>query len=67
LLVPVMRDGRRLAAPEPLERARERAAAAIGILPERVRALEPADPPYAVEPSAALARLQREIEAQVGR
>ena len=55
LLAPVMRGGERLEeGAEPLARARERAAAEIARLPERLRRLEPASPPYAVEVSAAL-------------
>ncbi len=57
LLVPVMRGGRRLAAGrEGLERARERARAESARLPERLRALEPARPPYAVVVSDELRR-----------
>ena len=55
LLAPVMRGGERLeAGAEPLARARERAASEIARLPERLRRLEPASPPYGVEVSAAL-------------
>ena len=55
LLAPAMRGGERLeAGAEPPERARERAASEIARLPERLRRLEPASPPYEVEVSAAL-------------
>jgi nicotinate phosphoribosyltransferase len=56
LLAPVMRGGRRLPVGEDtLGAARERAAKELARLPERIRALSPADPPYPVEISAALA------------
>lgn len=48
-----------------LERARERAAREIEALPERVRALAPADPPYPVEVSAALAADRDRVLARV--
>lgn len=57
LLEPVMADGRRLEAGRvSLDQVRERAREETARLPERLRALEPADPPYPVEISAALAR-----------
>lgn len=40
LLVPVMHDGRRLGPAEPMSRLRERAAASLASLPERLRALD---------------------------
>lgn len=56
LLEPVMRDGRRLRPPIPLERMRERCRAEWALLPEAVRAL--AEPgPYAVERSSGLEAL----------
>jgi len=54
LLTPVMRDGRRLSAPEPLERIRARAREEIGRLPAALRQLCPAEPPYPVQASDAL-------------
>lgn len=54
LLTPVMRDGRRLSAPEPLERIRARAREEIGRLPAALRQLSPAEPPYPVQASDAL-------------
>ncbi|MYE31506.1 MAG: nicotinate phosphoribosyltransferase [Chloroflexi bacterium] len=65
LLVQVMRGGERLPTGEDsLEQARERAAAEIARLPERLRALDAASPPYEVVVSEALradaARLGRE-------
>lgn len=62
LLVQVMAGGERLAAGRAtLEQARERARDEIGRLPERLRALEPADPPYPVEVSAGLRELQEQV------
>ena len=63
LLVPVMRNGRRIAAPESLAAIRERVAAQLARLPDRLRALEPAASPYRVEIAPAL----RELAAQVDR
>ena len=55
LLVPVMRAGRRLQRDfSDLESARERCAAALGRLPERLHSLEPADPPYEIAISQGL-------------
>ena len=55
LLVPVMRQGRRLpAGEEPLESARARAAEELARLPERVRGLLGAEPPYTVAVSETL-------------
>jgi nicotinate phosphoribosyltransferase len=52
LLGPVMKNGKRLASvSEKLEDIRARAAEEIAKLPDRLRALEVADPPYAVEVS----------------
>jgi nicotinate phosphoribosyltransferase len=53
LLVPVMRGGKRLPAPT-LDESRALARREIDRLPDRVRALAPADPPYPVAPSEAL-------------
>jgi len=57
LLVPVMRGGRRVGRLPALVEARERCSRELAALPERLRRLEPADPPYPVEPSAALVAL----------
>ncbi len=65
LLCPVMRGGRRLAAPEPLAAARARAAAELARLPDALRRLE-RSPPYAVHISAALATLARSMEPASG-
>jgi nicotinate phosphoribosyltransferase len=75
LLRPVMRGGRRVEAeagagtgrhPErgtgaSLDDARRHAALELGKLPARIRSLEPADPPYPVSVSEALAGLQETI------
>ncbi|HKK08271.1 MAG TPA: nicotinate phosphoribosyltransferase, partial [Gemmatimonadota bacterium] len=69
LLVPVMEGGRRLeAGRHDLEAARRRAREETGRLPGRVRALEPARPPYPVRPSRLLERdaerAARRVEAR---
>jgi nicotinate phosphoribosyltransferase len=57
LLQKVMEGGRRLPAGEAdHQQARKRAAAELARLPDRIRALEDADPPYPVEVSASLER-----------
>jgi len=62
LLVPVMRVGRRVSVERAdLEHARARARDEIGRLPDRIRALEMADPPYPVELSRALESYTREM------
>lgn len=63
LLVPVLRNGKRLAAPEGLAAIRERAAAQLAKLPDSLRALESAASPYRVEIAPAL----RELAGQVDR
>ena len=64
LLVQVMRGGERLpAGEESLEHARERAASGVERLPERLRALQDASPPYEVVVSDAL----QEDAARLGR
>jgi nicotinate phosphoribosyltransferase len=67
LLVPVMRNGKRL----PIERetifdARKRAASEAALLPTRVRELRGAEPPYPVDVSPALKRKFDELSAVVG-
>lgn len=49
LLQPVLRGGARVDAAVSLEAARARCTAGLAALPERLRALEPAEPPYTVE------------------
>jgi len=65
LLRPVMRDGRRLAPRPPLAAMRAAAAARIAALPERLRALGAAEPPYPVAVSEALAAHHEEVRARV--
>ncbi len=66
LLRPVMKGGRRIdPQPEPLSRIRARAAGELARLPERLRALEPADPPYPVEISAELRAHRDAVRARV--
>jgi nicotinate phosphoribosyltransferase len=62
LLVPVMRKGRRLGAPEGLPVIRERAVAQLAKLPERLRALESARSPYRVEIAPALRKLAAQVD-----
>lgn len=66
LLEEVMRDGRRLAAGRAsLGEARMRSAAEVAVLPPRVRALEPAEPPYPVEVSDELRRYRERVLARI--
>jgi nicotinate phosphoribosyltransferase len=64
LLALVMRNGRRIAVPESLDVIRERAAADLAKLPDRLRALVPADPPYPVQVSSRLRSLADEVDAK---
>jgi nicotinate phosphoribosyltransferase len=67
LLVPMMRDGKRLpAARVDLMAARNYAQEQIARLPARVRAIAHADPPYPVEVSQKLADLQQRIIKELG-
>ncbi len=66
LLVKVMERGRALpAGREPLDAARERARTEIARLPDRLRTLAPADPPYEVRVSDELTRRHEEAIAAV--
>ena len=66
LLRPVMRDGKRLPeAQESLEDMRRCAAHAVSRLPASVRAIEPADPPYAVAISDLLLEHERQVTRRV--
>jgi len=66
LMVEVMRAGERLEQGRvELDAARERASDEIGRLPDRIRSIEPADPPYPVEISDALETHQREVIERV--
>lgn len=68
LLAPVMRGGRRLAASQvELDEARHYAQAQVARLPEAVRGLDPADPPWEVSVSPALASYQKNITAALAR
>lgn len=63
LLQLVMNEGRRLpAGTVATGDARSRAAREVARLPERIRGLDPADPPYPVETSPGLASYQDEVE-----
>jgi len=62
LLVPMMRNGKRLpTGTVDLNTARQYAQEQMARLPERVRAIAPADPPYPVEVSEKLSDLQQRI------
>jgi nicotinate phosphoribosyltransferase len=63
LLTPVMRNGKRVSATEPLADARQRTAAQLAKLPEALRFLEPATVPYRVEISTTLHDLAEFIDA----
>ena len=63
LLVPAMRAGRRLPAPA-LAEARDHARRERERLPERLLSLDPADPPYPVEPSEGLRALRDRLAAE---
>jgi nicotinate phosphoribosyltransferase len=63
LLVPVMRAGRRLAAPEPLAALRARMREQLAALPEPLRRLAPPALPYPVEVSAGIRALAAELDA----
>ena len=66
MLQPVMRDGRRLAAAEPLDALRERCAQSVGTLPPRLRGLEPEPPSYDVRTSPGLDALVRQLHEELG-
>ena len=62
LLLPVMRSGRRVAAPEALAGMRARAAAELSRLPPQLKSLEPAPAPYRVEIAPRLRALAQELD-----
>jgi nicotinate phosphoribosyltransferase len=65
LLAPVVRDGRRLREPEPLDAARQRCHEGLARLPEAVRRIT--DPqPLAIERSAVLIELRHRLEGRAG-
>ncbi len=65
LLSPVMIAGRRISPPAPLNEIRDYARRSIGQLPENLRSLETADPPFPVVVSEALQEHEREVLARV--
>lgn len=62
LLVPVVRAGRRVAAPPGLDAVRAHARRELGRLPARLKSLEDASPPYAAEIAPALAALAEAVD-----
>lgn len=64
LIVPVLKGGKRVAAPERLARARERARQELEQLPAHLRALETA-PPYTVRVAPALEALAHQADREV--
>jgi nicotinate phosphoribosyltransferase len=66
LIQPVMRQGRRLSPPPPLDQLRARAAAELGALPAHLARLETA-PAYPVEVSRALRDLAEEVDRRHGK
>lgn len=66
ILVPVMRNGKRLAGVcVDLESIRDHAQQQIGRLPDHVRAITPARPPYPVEVSQMLSQYQKKVKDEV--
>ncbi|HEX2200864.1 MAG TPA: nicotinate phosphoribosyltransferase [Gammaproteobacteria bacterium] len=63
LIKPVMRAGKRLTSPESLSQIRNRLAEGLASLPERLRSLEQATPPYEVRVSEAIQRLAAQVDA----
>jgi nicotinate phosphoribosyltransferase len=66
LLRKVMERGRRLDGMGDLQAARARCRRGIEELPERLRSLAPAEPPYPVERSKGLRRREAEVRARLG-
>ena len=64
LLIPVMRDGKRLAPAEPLSAARDRFAESVKHLPPRFLSLAPA-PPYPVRHSKQLRTLLQRVRRRI--
>jgi nicotinate phosphoribosyltransferase len=62
LLVEVMRDGKRVAPAPSLDESRERVRSSLETLPQHLRSLDPAEPRYPVEVSAALREARERIE-----
>ena len=66
LLEPRMRGGARvMEQPEELATARRRATEQLAALPPAIRDLAPADPPYPVEVSDALAKCARKVAEEL--
>lgn len=66
LLVPVMKAGKRTAAPEGLEAIRRRAAAQLVALPQRLAGLDKASDPYRVEIATSVRELAEEVNHRTG-
>jgi nicotinate phosphoribosyltransferase len=62
LLIPVMKNGRRLAAPEDLGMVRRRAASQLTKLPDSLAVLDKAPEPYRVEIAQAVRELADEVD-----
>lgn len=67
LLVPVLRDGQRLAASAPLSEAQARCREQVDRLPARLRELAPAEPPYPVGYSARLEKSLARVRERIAR
>ncbi len=67
LLVPVMREGRRLAPAQPLAEAQRRCQDEVGRLPAALRELTLAQRPYPVRHSARLEELLRQLQQRFAR
>jgi nicotinate phosphoribosyltransferase len=67
LLVPVMRDGQRLAPVAPLKEAQARRGEQFERLPAHLRELAPAAPPYPVSHSARLEKLLARVRERIAR
>jgi nicotinate phosphoribosyltransferase len=66
VLRPVMRDGRRVDDPEPLDVLRDRCRSSVDALSDRVRAIDPAGPPYEVQVAPGLDALVHRLHEQLG-
>lgn len=65
LLVPVMRGGKRVQSSESLAMIRQRSAEQLAALPESLRALNTAEPPYEVRISSSLRDLAARMDRQM--
>lgn len=66
LIVPVMRNGQRLAPQEPLENIRTRVAAELARLPPNLRGVDPTELDYPVTVAPALRDLATEVDRRIG-